>query len=125
MIIMLATNIRTIQLLKKQAKSLLGNDSKNRQPVAMLRASRRVAYMLLVVIIAFIICWTPDHIAFLGFNLKKVPSEFLWGDVYRALVVLAFTNSCLNPAINIIANRNFRQAFYNLFQFFYHKCWSF
>ena len=117
MIIMLATNIRTMQLLQKQAKSLLGNDSKNSPAVAMLRASRRVVYMLLVVIIVFIICWTPDQLAFLGFNLKILPSEFLWDDiVYRALVVLGYFNSCLNPAIYIITNRNFRQAFYKLFQ---------
>ena len=116
MIIMLATNIRTIQLLQKQSKSFGGNDGKNSPAVAMLRARRHIVYMLLIVIIAFIISWTPDNIAFLGFNLGLIPNEFVYGDVYRTLVVWAFTNSCYNPAIYIITNRNFRQAFYDLFQ---------
>ena len=114
MIIMLATNIRTIQLLQKQAKSFRGNNSKNSPALTILRARRRVVYMLLVVIIAFIICWSPDQIAFLGFNLGIVPFEFAFGNVYRAFIALAFANSCLNPAIYIITNRNFRQAFFDL-----------
>ena len=114
MIIMLATNIRTIQLLQKQANAFRGNDGKNTPAVTMLRARRRVVYMLLVVIIAFIICWSPDQVAFLGFNLGIVPFEFAFGDVYRAFIALAFSNSCLNPAIYIITNRNFRQAFFDL-----------
>ena len=87
MIIMLATNIRTIQLLQKQAKSFRGNDSENSPAVTMLRARRRIVYMLLVVIMAFVICWSPDHIAYLGLNLGIVPLEFLYGDVYRTLIV--------------------------------------
>ena len=114
MIIMLATNIRTIQLLQKQAKTFRGNSSQNSPALTILRARRRVVYMLLVVIIAFIICWSPDQIAFLGFNLGIVPFEFAFGDVYRAFIALAFANSCLNPAIYMITNTNFRQAFFNL-----------
>ena len=114
--IMLATNIRTIQLLQKQAKSLIGNDNKNTPAVTVLRARRHVVYTLLVVIIAFIISWTPDQIAYLGFNLGLVPPEFVYSNLNHALVVWAFTNSCYNPAIYIITNKNFRQAFYDLFQ---------
>ena len=114
MIIMLATNIRTIQLLQKQAKSLLGNAGKNSPALTMLRARRRVVYMLLVVIVAFIISWSPDEVGFLLFNLGLLQPDYFYGDVYHAFVIWAFTNSCYNPAIYIITNRNFRQAFYDL-----------
>ena len=102
--------------LRRQARTFRAKDSKSSPAAAMFRASRRVVYMLLVVIIAFIISWTPDQIAFLGFNLGLIPNKFVYGDVYRTLVVLAFTNSCYNPVIYIITNRNFRKAFYDLFQ---------
>ncbi|XP_072027876.1 kappa-type opioid receptor-like [Amphiura filiformis] len=114
MIIMLATNIRTIQLLHKQAKVFGGNDTKNGPALSLLRARRRVVYMLLIVILAFIICWSPDQIAFLGFNIGFIPFGFAFGHVYRAFIALAFANSCFNPAIYIIANRNFRKAFLDL-----------
>ena len=116
MIIMLATNIRTIQLLQKQSKLFLGNDSKSSPAVTMLRARRRVVYTLLFVIMAFIICWSPDQIAFFGFNLGLVPFEFLYSDVYLVFLALGYTNSIFNPAIYTITNRNFRQAFFDLFQ---------
>ena len=114
MIIMLATNIRTIQLLQKQANAFHGSEGKSSPAETMLQARRRVVYMLLIVIIAFIICWSPDQVAFLGFNLGIVPFEFAFGDLYRAFIALAFSNSCLNPVIYIITNRNFRQAFFDL-----------
>ncbi len=113
MSIMLVTNIRAIQLLRKQAMSFGGN-SKNGSAFTLLQARRRVVYMLLIVIITFIICWSPDQIAFLGFNLGLIPFEFAFGHVYRAFIALAFANSCFNPAIYIITNKNFRIAFYHL-----------
>ena len=115
MIIMLATNIRSIQLLHKQARSFAGtrqNSSSNKgSAMALLQARRRVVYMLFVVIVTFIICWSPDQIAFLGFNLGLVPFEFAFGHVYRVFIALAFANSCFNPVIYIAINRNFRRAF--------------
>ena len=114
MIIMLATNIRTIQLLQRQATSLLGNVGENGPALTLLRARRRVVYMLLVVIMAFIISWSPDEIGFLLFNVGSLPVEYFYGDVYHAFVIWAFTNSCYNPVIYLITNRNFRQAFYDL-----------
>ena len=112
MIIMLIANICTVQLLHRQALSFSeqeGNE-KNKHMLSLLRARRRVIIMLLVVIISFIVCWSPDQWAFLVFNLGYVPFHYLFGDLYRFFVVLAFANSCINPIIYTFVSQNFREA---------------
>ncbi|XP_072040582.1 galanin receptor 2a-like [Amphiura filiformis] len=103
--LMLVTNIRSIQLLKTRAQVLTTNSDN-----ALLQARRRIIYMLLYVIISFIICWSPDQIAFLIYNLGIVPPEYIYGYTYRAFVVLAFSNSCVNPVLYAMTNKNFRRA---------------
>ncbi|XP_072032170.1 galanin receptor 2a-like [Amphiura filiformis] len=110
-IVMLAANIRSIQLLKIRARVFTGTKINQKSGNnALLQARQRVIYMLLSVIISFIICWSPDQFAFLAFNLGLVPFEYLYGNLYRAFVVLAFANSCLNPILYALTNKNFRQA---------------
>ncbi|XP_072049047.1 melatonin receptor type 1B-like [Amphiura filiformis] len=111
MIIMLVTNIRTIQLLNKQTRSFTrGKDATKGPALKLIQARRRVVNMLFIVIVTFIICWSPDQFAFLAFNLGWVPFEYAFGPLYRAFVVLAFANSCANPIIYTVMNRNFREA---------------
>ena len=110
--IMLVTNIRAIQLMQAQARSLSikkGN-VKSRHMLSLLRARRRIIIMLLIVIISFIICWSPDQFAFLAFNLGLVSFQYINGNLYKFFVVLAFTNSCINPIIYTFVNKNFREA---------------
>ncbi|XP_072041661.1 galanin receptor 2a-like [Amphiura filiformis] len=110
-LIMLVTNCRTIQILNVNSASFLGKaDDQSRAAMSLLRARRRVVNMLMVVIITFIVCWSPDQIAYLVFNLGLVPVHYLFGPLYRAVVVLAFANSCLNPFIYVLTNNNFRRA---------------
>ena len=117
MIIMLAVNVRTIQLLNIQARSFTAggvggveNTVRSRPALSLVRARRRVVNMLFIVIVTFIVCWSPDQFAFLAFNLGWVPFEYAFGPLYRAFVVMAFANSCVNPIIYTLMNRNFRQA---------------
>ena len=110
-VIMLAANCRTIQILKANSASFRGkSDEQSRAAMSLLRARRRVVNMLMVVIITFIVCWSPDQFAYLVFNLGLVPVEYLFGPIYRAFVALAFANSCLNPFIYVLTNNNFRKA---------------
>ena len=109
-IIMLATNLRAIRLLQRQSKAFSDKQTSTHK-LNLLRARKRVINMLLAVIIAFIICWSPDQVAFLAFNLGYVPFHFLGGHMYRAFVVLAFANSCFNPVLYALTNKDFREAF--------------
>ncbi|XP_072015668.1 galanin receptor 2a-like [Amphiura filiformis] len=101
--LMLVANIRSIQILKMRARATKTN-------LAFLQARQRVIYMLLAVIISFIVCWSPDQFGFLAFNFGIVSSEYLYGNLYRSFVVLAFANSCINPVLYALTNKNFRQA---------------
>ncbi|XP_072039572.1 galanin receptor 2a-like [Amphiura filiformis] len=103
-------NIRSIQLLKVQAQMFTTKSNKKPANLALLEARQRVIYMLLSVIISFIICWSPDQFAFLAFNLGLVPFEYVYSNLYSAFVILAFANSCLNPVLYALTNKNFRQA---------------
>ncbi|XP_072040800.1 galanin receptor 2a-like [Amphiura filiformis] len=107
---MLVANIRSIQILNMRARVFTTKTNQQSGNLALLKARQRVIYMLLAVIISFIICWSPDQFAFLAFNLGLVPFEYLYGNLYRAFVVLAFANSCLNPVLYALTNKNFRRA---------------
>nr|XP_054767288.1 gastrin/cholecystokinin type B receptor-like [Lytechinus pictus] len=75
-----------------------------------LRAKKRVVRLLLIVVSMYIICWAPDHIAFLAFNLHLLDVSFLYSPLYHGLVVLAFFNSCVNPIIYGVNYPEFRKA---------------
>ncbi|XP_071496301.1 galanin receptor 2a-like [Diadema antillarum] len=62
-----------------------------------------------IVVVLFIVCWSPDQICFFLFNLGLYPA-YLYSDVYRVFVCLAFINSCCNPFIYSARNRKFRRA---------------
>ena len=124
-IIMLAVNVRTIQLLNIQARSLTAGGGggggcggkrgegrpKGRPSLSLIRARRRVVNMLLIVIVTFIVCWSPDQFAFLACNLGWVHvAYYAFGPLYRVFVGMACANSCVNPIIYTLMNRNFRQA---------------
>ena len=107
MTIMLFANIRAIFILQSRARDL---EATKDRTGSSFRARRRVILMLLSVVISFIVCWSPDQFAFLVFNLGLVPFKYLFGPLYRFFVVLAFANSCVNPIIYAVTNKNFRKA---------------
>ncbi|XP_041477918.1 mu-type opioid receptor-like [Lytechinus variegatus] len=73
-------------------------------------ANRRITLMLLVVVVVFVICWTPDQIFYFALNIGLIDVSYLYSPQYRFYVVLAFINSCANPIIYATRNPNFRKA---------------
>nr|XP_054767251.1 kappa-type opioid receptor-like [Lytechinus pictus]XP_054767252.1 kappa-type opioid receptor-like [Lytechinus pictus] len=117
-IIMLMANVYTIRALNHQARSLVAKRDKRSGPaLKLLQARRKVIEMLFVVVIIFVICWTPDQIGYLAFNIGLVEVDFLYSPVYRSFVALAFCNSCANPFIYAARNPNFRRALKELVMF--------
>ena len=79
----------------------------------------RLARLLLVTVITFIVCWAP--FAFDAFLLgvgyrKERPKNF-------QLVAhwMAFFNAFCNPIIYSLLNKRFREAFKTIFKKFWHK----
>lgn len=73
---------------------------------------RRITRMVLVVVAAFIICWTPIHIFILVKVLApEVPETTDVMGAYFFCVALGYTNSSLNPILYAFLDENFKRCF--------------
>ncbi|XP_054767248.1 galanin receptor 2a-like [Lytechinus pictus] len=116
MVIMLFTQTRTVMSLRAQARSLTSDRKESNGPaLSLLQARRRVIEMLFMVVITFIICWSPDQIAYFCYMMNIFDASFLTGSLYTTFLVLAFANCCMNPFIYASRNANFRRALRELF----------
>nr|XP_054766774.1 galanin receptor 2b-like [Lytechinus pictus] len=105
----------TLYSLRRRSKSSNGNQGQEQMAPKLKEAQRRVLRMLLIVVIIFIVCWTPDQFGFLVFNLGVVDVNHLFSPLYRCFVILAFANSCANPFIYAGRSPGFRKAFFQMF----------
>ncbi|XP_016971787.1 allatostatin-A receptor [Drosophila rhopaloa] len=75
------------------------------------KGKRRVTRMVVVVVLAFAICWLPIHVILV---LKALN---LYGGSHSSVIiqiishVVAYTNSCINPILYAFLSDNFRKAF--------------
>ena len=118
--VMVVTNIITIRALRYQARNLQEHSSnmnaRERGPAkSVLKTRRNMIHVVLIVIITFIICWTPNQISLLLINIDVLSVEYFNGDIHQTFIILAFTNSCANPIIYTFKNKNFRVSMLQLF----------
>ncbi|XP_006824535.1 galanin receptor 2b-like [Saccoglossus kowalevskii] len=79
----------------------------NEKSASMLRARNNVLKILLLVVLAYVICWSPNQFLFLKYNLT---SEYDFQSVfYHFTVLLAFCNLCVNPVIYALKYKKFRK----------------
>ncbi len=111
MVIMLYSHVRTIFSLRAQAETLLQSGcARNSPSMALLRTRRKVIETLFVVVLTFIICWLPDQLAYMLYNLGVLETQYLGTHLYDFFVLLAFLNSCINPIIYTFKNKEFRRS---------------
>ncbi|XP_054767561.2 cholecystokinin receptor-like [Lytechinus pictus] len=79
------------------------------------RARVNVIKTLITVSVTYAICWTPNHIVYLCFNLGKGVG-WITGPMYNFTVYLAFFNMCINPFIYTFKYRRFREGLKTLFR---------
>lgn len=74
---------------------------------------RRVMRMVTAVIVTFVVCWLPTHVAFLVEAFADIHEDYRVELVafQIAATCFAYTNSCLNPVIYAFLSENFRQSF--------------
>ena len=106
--VMVSAHILTIRSLTRRTETLTARNAQ--QDLRLLEARRRVIGTFFIVVIMFIICWTPDQLALFALSLGLVPFTYLYSPLYRTFVVLGFVNSCVNPIIYAARNSNFRKA---------------
>uniref|UniRef100_A0A3B4APY7 G-protein coupled receptors family 1 profile domain-containing protein n=1 Tax=Periophthalmus magnuspinnatus TaxID=409849 RepID=A0A3B4APY7_9GOBI len=76
------------------------------------RNMRRITRMVLVVVAAFIICWTPIHIFIIVKTMVKIEKRnpFVIAS-WHLCIALGYTNSSLNPVLYAFLDENFKRCF--------------
>ncbi|KAK1784745.1 hypothetical protein P4O66_003416 [Electrophorus voltai] len=76
------------------------------------RNMRRITRMVLVVVAAFIICWTPIHIFIIIKTLVEIDQRnpFVIAS-WHLCIALGYTNSSLNPVLYAFLDENFKRCF--------------
>ena len=72
----------------------------------------RVTKMLLIVVLAFFICWTPFVVASVLYSFELASSKF---QLLTFGIMCGCLNSVINPIIYGAMNRNFRNAFKSMY----------
>ncbi|XP_030380841.1 allatostatin-A receptor [Scaptodrosophila lebanonensis] len=75
------------------------------------KGKRRVTRMVVVVVLAFAICWLPIHVILVLKALNLYSATHLTVIIQIISHVLAYTNSCINPILYAFLSDNFRKAF--------------
>ncbi|XP_077988431.1 somatostatin receptor type 2-like [Glandiceps talaboti] len=70
--------------------------------------SRRVAVMVIVIVIAFVVCWLPFYVLNITLSLDYHSPSMLVVSIYSISICLSYSNSCLNPIIYSFMGTNFR-----------------
>lgn len=78
------------------------------------RARVNVIKTLIIVSVTYAICWAPNHIIYLSYNLGK-GENLITGPFYNFTVYLAFFNMCINPFIYTLKYRHFRKGLKKFF----------
>ncbi|XP_071484395.1 galanin receptor 2a-like [Diadema antillarum] len=115
--VMLFAHVRTIRELHREARALKNSRMDSScLTLNLLQARERVLQMLFVVVMTFIICWTPDQLCYLFYSIGVFDDNFLHSPLYMAFLLLAYVNSCANPFIYTARNPEFRHAIKVLFR---------
>nr|XP_054757067.1 allatostatin-A receptor-like [Lytechinus pictus] len=88
---------------------------KTDRPTFHVVARNRVLKLMLIVVSAYIICFTPNMTAYFLVNMGVLPITYIWSPLSSSLILLMFINSCANPIIYTIRHPPFRKALKELF----------
>ncbi|KAL0962176.1 hypothetical protein UPYG_G00336690 [Umbra pygmaea] len=104
--VMVITICYSLMILRLRSVRLLsGSKEKDRN-------MRRITRMVLVIIAAFIICWTPIHIFIIVKTMVEIDSKnpFVKAS-WHLCIALGYMNSSLNPVLYAFLDENFKRCF--------------
>ncbi|XP_069938794.1 somatostatin receptor type 5-like isoform X2 [Cherax quadricarinatus] len=79
------------------------------------RDVRQIVTMLVVVVVLFIVCWSPlliTNVLWAWGVLPPYDHRSFFKHLYNAVHLLAYFNSCINPIIYGFLSKNFRESFF-------------
>ena len=106
--------IITLHRQAKRFKFMNGSKERTTNAIKSHDAKRRVIKMLLLVVLTFMVCWSPSQISFLLYSAQIIGPRYLYSPLNRIFTVMGFYNSCANPIIYTISNAKFRLAVKNV-----------
>ncbi|XP_071496590.1 galanin receptor 2a-like [Diadema antillarum] len=114
---MLVTQIAVIRALHREAAIFKSTNQQlaNSKPSFHIIARDRTIKLVFTIVVTYIVCWAPDQVVFLLFNLGIIPLSYFFTPMYRVLFIVAFFNSCANPIIYTLRHPQFRKAVKSFF----------
>ncbi|XP_078283398.1 relaxin-3 receptor 1 [Rhinoraja longicauda] len=111
---MVILSVCYLLLLKFLRQQHMGNKNTRRKST--------VTRSITIIMLAFFLCWLPNHIiTFWGVlvKLNVIPWDktyyYMQSYAFPVTVCLAHTNSCLNPVLYCLTRREFRKSFKEIF----------
>ena len=93
---------------------LYGNTPGGKQSKESLHSKKRVTHMVVMVVLAFALCWLPINIILMIQYFGSYPESTAFVGLQIASNCLAYLNSCLNPFLYAFLSENFRKSFQKL-----------
>ncbi|XP_035708585.1 QRFP-like peptide receptor [Folsomia candida] len=97
-------------------KEIPAQQSRDSRSIHLEQGRRKVAKMVLVIVLSFLLCWSPYFSVTLVTQLQS--ENFLHGGQYFFTMLLinlfAFANSCINPFIYFAMSTRFRRGFLSI-----------
>ncbi|KAJ0050447.1 hypothetical protein NL108_003672 [Boleophthalmus pectinirostris] len=75
------------------------------------RSERKVTRMVVVIVMAFVLCWLPFFIINMVNLMVIIPESSATAGIYFFAVILSYANSCANPLLYGFLSDNFKQSF--------------
>ncbi|XP_033638334.1 galanin receptor type 1-like [Asterias rubens] len=116
--VMVYAQEKCISTLNRQVKTLTSRSAaianpRDQREMWQLRASQTLVKTLLACVITFAVCWAPNQIWFLLFNVDVPLTP--GGPFHHITIILAVGNSCVNPVIYTMTNKPFRKGIMEAF----------
>ena len=93
-----------------------------RSDIAQIEKARiRTLRMTIIIVLAFVWCWTPYASIVLLFHFHKQKVDDMQKDLKDALFMFAVSNSCVNPLVYGSYTMNFRQIFCRYFNIIFKR----
>lgn len=112
---LITQTVIAVTLHRQSTRFLNGSNDTNNQATFHVIAKNRILKLMLIVILIYVLCWSPNQIAFFGYNLGLVPTSYRYSSLNSIFTLLGFFNSCANPIIYTARHPEFRKAIKALF----------